>query len=188
MAYARRNTSEDIRANRAWTADAAADLASIPAKHGDLAFEDTNNLWYIWNGTGWESIGVIYGTWSPNIAFASGSIGVTYSVQTGTYAKIGRQVVAQGSITLSASGSSTGVAEINNLPFASANTTSVGGVILSQAANLVGLTGTPSGRIDSNDTSFSLFQWGATGTTALDDTNFSNTSQLVFTVVYLTEA
>lgn len=60
MAYARRNQSEDIRANRVWTADDVADLASIPAKHGDMAFEDTNNHAYVYvDGAGWVNVSQI---------------------------------------------------------------------------------------------------------------------------------
>lgn len=54
MAYARRSVSEDIRANRSWTADAVVDLASIPAKHGDEAYVTATGHSYIYlDTTGW---------------------------------------------------------------------------------------------------------------------------------------
>jgi hypothetical protein len=58
------------------------------------------------------------GTWTPSIAFAGASVGVTYSEQTGKYTKIGRQVTVEASIVLSSKGSSTGRLEIS-VPFTS---------------------------------------------------------------------
>lgn len=72
MAYARRNQAEDIRANRAWTADDVADLADIPAKHGDMAFEDTNNHAYVYvDGSGWVNIS------QANLATVTGTLDET---------------------------------------------------------------------------------------------------------------
>lgn len=63
MAYARRNTTLDATWQRAWTADAVVDLASISAiggvagpKHGDIAFVTANSLYYLWMDDG---------TWRP---------------------------------------------------------------------------------------------------------------------------
>ena len=71
MAFTRRNPGEypaglDAIWNRAWTADAVADLASITAiggsagpKHGDIAFVTANSTYYLWmdNGT-WKPLAV----------------------------------------------------------------------------------------------------------------------------------
>ena len=57
------------------------------------------------------------GTWTMGISFGGASVGVTYGVNTGTYTKIGRQVTANGLMTLSSKGSSTGAAFITGLPF-----------------------------------------------------------------------
>jgi hypothetical protein len=62
------------------------------------------------------------GTWTMGIAFGGASAGVTYSVNTGTYTKIGRQVTVNGYLFLTSKGSSTGVARITGLPFTVANT------------------------------------------------------------------
>lgn len=57
MAYARRNQSEDIRANRAWTADDVADLSDIPAKHGDAAYVTATSHAYVYvDGGGWINL------------------------------------------------------------------------------------------------------------------------------------
>lgn len=61
------------------------------------------------------------GTWTPAITFQSaGNLAVTYSVQNGTYTKIGRKVfvefqIATSSFTFT---TSTGLARISGLPFA----------------------------------------------------------------------
>ena len=57
------------------------------------------------------------GTWTPGISFGNNSVGVTYSVQTGEYTKIGRQVTVSGYIILSNKGTSTGELKIEGLPF-----------------------------------------------------------------------
>lgn len=57
------------------------------------------------------------GTWTPVIGGISGTSGQTYSVQFGTYVKIGKLVTAQFAATLSALGTVTGVVQIQGLPF-----------------------------------------------------------------------
>lgn len=57
MAYARRNVTSDIWNNRAWTADATVDLASIPSKHGDTAYVTANGQVYLYlDGIGWSPV------------------------------------------------------------------------------------------------------------------------------------
>jgi hypothetical protein len=62
------------------------------------------------------------GTWTMGISFGGASVGVTYSLNTGTYTKIGRQVTVNGYLVLTSKGSSTGNAAITGLPFTIANT------------------------------------------------------------------
>ena len=57
------------------------------------------------------------GTWTMGISFGGGSTGITYSVNTGTYTKIGRQVTVNGLMVLTSKGSSSGNAKITGLPF-----------------------------------------------------------------------
>lgn len=61
------------------------------------------------------------GSFTPAIAFGGASVGVTYSVQTGTYTKIGRLVFFNIAIVLSSRGSSTGSVTIGVLPFTPSN-------------------------------------------------------------------
>jgi hypothetical protein len=60
------------------------------------------------------------GTFTPAIAFGGGTTGITYTTQSGNYTRIGRVVVFDIVVTLSAKGSSTGSAQITGLPIAAA--------------------------------------------------------------------
>lgn len=293
MAYARRNQAEDIRANRAWTADDVADLADIPAKHGDMAFEDTNNHAYVYvDGSGWVNISqanlatvtgtldetnggtgqstyttgdILYasaantlsklakgtpnmvlqqgasipfwgdvvtvdalasnslstgaittsglltttngqinfpatqnassnantlddyeeGTWTPAITFGGGSTGITYTTQVGTYVKIGQFVYVQCNVTLSAKGSSTGVADVTGLPFTTLNSANVfNSFPIGYYQNLSSVSYMVCGLINPNATSLRLQTGGTASTTSLTDANFNNNSQLVFSAMY----
>jgi hypothetical protein len=61
------------------------------------------------------------GTWTMGVSFGGASVGVTYSSNTGTYTKIGRQVTVNGFVRLTSKGSSTGNASITGLPFTIGN-------------------------------------------------------------------
>lgn len=58
------------------------------------------------------------GTCTLGIAIGGSGTGITYSVQTGTYTKIGNRVICAGAMTLSSKGSSTGAVKISGFPFA----------------------------------------------------------------------
>jgi hypothetical protein len=57
-------------------------------------------------------------TFTPSLTFGGGSTGLTYGVQSGRYTRVGNKVFFHLRITLSAVGSSTGVASISGLPYA----------------------------------------------------------------------
>jgi hypothetical protein len=61
------------------------------------------------------------GTWTMGVSFGGASAGVTYTLNTGKYTKIGRQVTVTGYLVLSNKGSSTGDAKITGLPFTITN-------------------------------------------------------------------
>jgi hypothetical protein len=60
------------------------------------------------------------GTWTPVIGGSGGQSGQSYSLQSGTYTKIGRRVLARFDAQLSAKGTITGNARISGFPFAPA--------------------------------------------------------------------
>lgn len=118
------------------------------------------------------------GTWTPALKFGGASVDMTYSVQTGTYTKIGRLVYVNAVFTLSAKGSSVGAATITGLPFTvgSNSTCAVYG------AAMANLTSTILGRL--NGTSILLYDTSATANTGLDDTNFNNNSVINLGAVF----
>ena len=61
------------------------------------------------------------GSWTPSLTFAGSNAGMTHTIQEGHYTKIGRQVIAQFRLEISAKGSSTGSMNINT-PLAVLNT------------------------------------------------------------------
>lgn len=63
------------------------------------------------------------GLWTPGMAFGSGSgnAGITYTVQTGRYQKIGNKVQLWWDVTLSNKGAVTGAAYITGAPFTAGN-------------------------------------------------------------------
>ena len=62
------------------------------------------------------------GTWTPVLGGFGGTSGQTYSLQTGRYTKVGRQVICSFEATLTAVGTVTGNAIISGLPFSSVST------------------------------------------------------------------
>lgn len=58
------------------------------------------------------------GTFAPTISFDGNSVGITYSVNTGRYTRIGNTIFLSAEISLTNKGTSTGVARIDNLPYA----------------------------------------------------------------------
>lgn len=57
------------------------------------------------------------GTWTIGISFGGASSGITYSLNQGTYTKVGRKVTVTGLLSMTSKGSSTGNAKITGLPF-----------------------------------------------------------------------
>lgn len=115
---------------------------------------------------------------TPVLSFGGASTGITYSTQAGSYTKIGKLVAATFRITLTSKGSSTGAAAVAGLPaaytFASGVCSFYGG--MSSATSIQGY-------VDGGGT-FNFTLPGAAGISAVMDTNFTNNSDLICTVVY----
>ncbi len=124
------------------------------------------------------------GPWTPTITFGSGSTGITYTTQAGSYTKIGNRVFLNGYVLLSNKGSSAGTARIENLPFTVRNNTDSASTA---AVNFVNITfaGQYSGYAAVNTTTIVLDNVTEAGTYGtLTDTNFANTSSILFSVNY----
>jgi len=124
------------------------------------------------------------GTWTMGIAFGGGSTGVTYSNNSGTYTKIGRQVTVNGVFLLSNKGTSIGSVRITGLPFTIGNTNSnyssaslwYNNVSIINEQINIGVT---------NTTTIAIEQISSLGViTGVTDTNFANNSEVVISFTY----
>jgi len=124
------------------------------------------------------------GTFTPGITFGNGSTGMTFTTQTGTYTKVGREVHAHIQVNLLAKGSSTGAARVSGLPFTASASQQFATAVRWNAMNsalahvvLVGGNGAATA-------SFFGSTAGSTSPGALTDANFADSSQVIGTVVY----
>jgi len=119
------------------------------------------------------------GTWSPSVTFGGGSTGVTTSIASGFYTRIGNLCHISCNLTLTSKGTDTGTAVITGLPFTSGSVSNQNGSIRAvYAANMASLSSGVEGRTTESSTDVTLQDWGATGVAVLDDTNFTNTTSI----------
>jgi hypothetical protein len=125
------------------------------------------------------------GTWTMGISFGNASTGITYTRNTGTYTKIGRQVTVQGYLTLSSKGSASGGARITGLPFTisnnaaaySAATMWLNNISFANQYNAISQIGS---------TNIEFYEVTEAGVfSALTDADFANTSEVIFTMSYI---
>jgi hypothetical protein len=123
------------------------------------------------------------GTWTPTLAFGGGSTGIVYGGRVGNYIKVGSLITAQCAVDITNKGSSTGSASVSGFPF-----TVSGTFITIIGSQLVSWTGAgPCQLLLSSGTTASFYgipNGVGLGWTALTNTDFANTSQFYFTMVY----
>ena len=124
------------------------------------------------------------GTWTIGVSFGGASVGVTTSINGGTYTKVGRQVSVNGFITLTSKGSSTGVAAITGLPFTlPSNLANISATAL--WFNNITFANQFQGYCDQGGTKIDLYETTeAGGVTALTDADFANNSQIMLSATY----
>lgn len=124
------------------------------------------------------------GTWTPGISFGNGTTGITYTLQTGSYVKVGRLVTLHGHVALSAKGSSTGQSRLTGLPF-SALASTFGTITLGYYANMASLVDGIHCFINGSAATTGDFRTGNAATVvSMTEAHFTNTSDLYFTAVY----
>lgn len=130
------------------------------------------------------------GTWTPTL-LGDGTAGTpTYTLQVGSYEKIGRLVVARFSVAISAVGGMTGNLRIGGLPFQSVNTANDLGALT--VANYTGLTLSAgytqvSATVVQNAQVGAVYESGSASTaTLLPITGVAATTSVVGTFVYRT--
>ena len=124
------------------------------------------------------------GTWTIGLTFGSASTGITSNSSVGRYTKIGRQVTVSGLLSLTSKGSSTGLAEIQGLPF------TIGSTDQSYSAANVRFNGITFADVPIsigaiNSTKILLQEITKAGAVSdLTDADFSNTSSLLIGFTY----
>jgi len=121
-------------------------------------------------------------SWTPVLKFGGGTTGITYGVQSATRVVIDILVLVLGRITLTSKGSSTGAATLTGLPFTVAIQPGV--FFMPFFANMASMKAF-TGKADVGGTIMGLYQDGATDSLALDDTNFTNTTDFIFGGIFL---
>jgi hypothetical protein len=138
----------------------------------------TNGAFFLLNI---QSFGQSY---TPTIAFGGAAVGVTYSLQTGTYIKNGGFLTFAVDLTLSNKGSSTGAAAIAMPPYP-ASTWTIKSAIPLIASNVTFASGYLAGIFSTLTNTLTLVNVTSAGTyTTLTDTAFSNTSEIIVTGSY----
>jgi hypothetical protein len=116
------------------------------------------------------------GTFLPGFSFGGAAVGMSYTVRSGAYIKIGGACLWQMKLVLSAKGTSTGPAVIGPLPFTvgADNVAAFIGFVDGMASIVGGMTALAV----ATTTNVNVYQTG-TGTSAqLTNANFTNTSQM----------
>jgi hypothetical protein len=125
------------------------------------------------------------GTWTIGIAFGGASVGVTYTINAGTYTKIGRQVTVSGYVILSNKGTSTGSATITGLPFAVLNLASAYPSASIGLFQNITFADFPQAYAVINSTNIALGETTNAGAlTALTNADFANNSAIMFSMSY----
>ena len=124
------------------------------------------------------------GDWTTGIAFGGSSTGITYTVNTGTYTKIGRQVTVCGYMLLSSKGAQTGSATLTGLPFALPNANKYGCAAAVRMFNMT-FTGQYAIDVNVNTTTASFSMDSEAGVAvAMTDANFTNTTGVKISLTY----
>ncbi len=121
------------------------------------------------------------GVFTPTLSFGGASVGVTYSVQTGAYTKVGNVVNFALRLALSSKGSSAGIAKISGLPFTNSNLQTAVSITIQTmgpACSSVEVV------VDNSAATLTLFQITAGTLTTLADTDFTNGTSLLIAGMY----
>ena len=119
-------------------------------------------------------------SWTPTLAFGGASTGITYSVQTGSYIRVGRVLYYFGRILLTSKGSSTGDAAIS-VPVTTINDAGIGGFV-----SYSNMSSMAAPMLSGAGSAVRIRNQGATEATDATDANFANNTDIYFSGFYLT--
>ena len=128
------------------------------------------------------------GTWTPAINFGGASVGITYTIQTGYYVKIGRVVHVNCYLLLSNKGSSTGAIAFTGFPFTANNASSAYNTLSFYCGGATSTSGSYMCYIAPNTAYASLLfsQTGSPGT--FSNTQCNNSSDFIIAGTYMATA
>lgn len=128
------------------------------------------------------------GTWTPGLAFAGMSTGVTYDAATfGRYTRVGRLCLASFQLKLTSKGSAAGSAQITGLPFAAPATGPGGALCTGAATGFSGVGGAVQGIVSPGSSVVSLYGANGGAAVALTNSHLGNSSLLQGVVLYDTD-
>lgn len=130
----------------------------------------------------------IFGSWTPTLTFGGASVGVVYNTAAGKYVKIGRIVVVSGRMSITAKGSSTGIAYIEGLPFTITGGSDYGsGTSCSKYLNMAGINYWFSTLAEDGTKKIALWNGAPSGVNCqvMTEANFTNTTDFNFQLVYI---
>lgn len=123
-------------------------------------------------------------SFTPAVTFGGGNTGITYTAQVGRCSQKGRSVTVQIYIKLSSKGSSTGTALVTGLPFAATSATNAYANLPVSGSVMASIVGQIQAYIAPAGTSINLNYLGTGTATVLDNTNFTNTTELIISGSY----
>jgi len=127
------------------------------------------------------------GTWTPSFYFGGATVGVTYSVQSGIYVKVGRKVTLTGNVTLTDKGSSSGYAEIRDLPFTCADLDGGYAPVTIRPYNIT-YDGQIFAIVNKNSTAIAILENNEAGTSSdITNINCADNSRMIISVTYFTD-
>lgn len=128
------------------------------------------------------------GTWTPSLTFGGASTGITYTTQSGYYSKVGNVCICVFRIALSSKGSASGSTLLEGLPFSAKGIGYRGQAgSLAYYSGMSGLTGVPITAVNTGVTNANLSQFGAASIQDVTNSEFTNTSDIRGTIIYLTD-
>lgn len=127
------------------------------------------------------------GLWTPVLDFGSASVGMTVSVGTGTYTKIGNRVFATANIVLTNKGTSTGTAGISGLPFGPSGLYNLPQTATVFLNNFTSVTGNIYAELTPGTGRMILYSTGTGTRSALTHANFNNNTVVQMTFSYVTD-
>lgn len=170
--------------------DTTANIAGITPAQGEPVFDVSRNALALGDGiqAGGHYATPFVGAWTPALSGSTAPGSQSYAVQAGWFVKIGKLVIAQGRITLSANSGGAGNAQITGLPFgASAAGNSHGTLILSYVGGVTHAAGYTQlhGYIGPSTSNAFLAESGSNQSAAnVPIANVGATADIIFAAIY----